>query len=132
MALICIAAIAIGGYVAFHKSKDDPAPTPEPPVTPDDNGGFVQKMEKVPKTSFGTCPPYSHLDAKGESCEARKNCKRIDGSDFFMDPEGYCIADCSVLKYDTDDVNKVCVVPKCKPGEVWDSKVGCHTECSVD
>jgi hypothetical protein len=101
LSLICIAALAAAGYVAFHHKSDNPNPI-EPPVTPDDNQGFVEKMAVVQKTASGACPPYSHLNEETNQCEARVSCKRVEGPDFFMDPAGKCIADCSEINYNTD------------------------------
>lgn len=107
LSLLCIAALVIAGYVAFHHKSDEPKP--DDPVTPDDNGGFVEKMAVVQKTASGACPPYSHLNEESNQCEARKNCKRVEGPDFFMDPAGKCIADCSLINYNTDMESMKCV-----------------------
>lgn len=73
-------------------------------------------MVKIPKLAAGGCPPYSHLDSAGDQCEKRENCKRKDGPDFYMDPEGRCIADCGTINYNADEEMKQCVLPECPAG----------------
>jgi len=89
-------------------------------------------MVKIEKLESGGCPPYSHLDDTGDECEYRENCKRKDGSDFYMNPEGRCIADCGTINYNTDENTKKCVQPDCPAGQIWDDELGCIDECAFD